>query len=119
MFNSFKPEIPFKNQLQEYPDVLNNLDIPFVSPQKARFIGARNIFSHPQLRITIFHIPQNKTMKLHNHPHMHVLTYILQGSMLAKIFNQHPKKSDLYLKTEKILSKGMQSTLDPNINNFH
>ena len=48
-------------------------------------------------------------MKLHNHPKMHVITYILQGSMQAKIFNKHSTEQELYTKTEIMLRKGEMS----------
>lgn len=40
-----------------------------------------NIFSEPRLRIGIFHIPKGVTMTLHDHPKMHVISCVLEGSM--------------------------------------
>lgn len=39
------------------------------------------LFNDPRLRLTIFHVPHGVTMKLHDHPKMHVISYILQGSI--------------------------------------
>lgn len=119
MYNTFNPKLTLAEQLPNYPGVLNNLDIPFAPPINSRSIGARNIFSHPELRLSIFHIPHKKTMKLHNHPKMHVLTYILHGNMLASLFNPHPLQPSLYTKNVKLLEKGAKHITDVCKDNFH
>lgn len=51
-------------------------------------------------------------MKLHDHPKMHVISYVLKGSMQASIFNKlaTPDASQLYGKEVKKITKGMVST---------
>lgn len=61
---------------------------------------------HPDLRISIFHVTKGSTMKLHDHPKMHVITSILQGSMQATLFNHHPHKPELFTRDIKVLKKG-------------
>lgn len=74
---------------------------------------------HPDLRISIFHVPQGSTMKLHDHPKMHVITSILQGSMQATLFNRHPQKHELFLKDIKKLNKGAIHLTEQKVDNFH
>lgn len=56
-------------------------------------IGIRNILLHRSLRITIYYLPQGKIMKLHDHPTMEVVNYVLKGSMQAKIYSHLTEKT--------------------------
>lgn len=50
-------------------------------------IGVRNILIQGPLRITIYHLPQGKIMKLHDHPQMEVVNYVIKGTMQANIYS--------------------------------
>lgn len=69
----------------------------------------------------MFKVPYGIKMKLHDHPKMHVITYILKGSMQASIFNKVKSTdgSNLYEKEIKKLSKGEISITESNVDNFH
>lgn len=44
-------------------------------------IGIRNILIQGPLRITIYYLPQGQIMKLHDHPQMEVVNYVIKGAM--------------------------------------
>jgi hypothetical protein len=48
-------------------------------------------------------------MKLHSHPKMNVLTYIIHGEMEALLFNHSTDKPQLFTKETVVLSKGMKN----------
>jgi len=50
-------------------------------------IGIRNIFEKGGLRITLYYMPKEEAMQLHNHPSMLVITYMLKGTLEAEIFS--------------------------------
>jgi hypothetical protein len=81
-------------------------------------MGIRTIYAHPHLRLTIYRVPQSTIMKLHDHPNMNVLSYIIEGSMLASIYNVNPV-TGLYKKSSKILEEKAITALNPSYNNFH
>lgn len=59
----------------------------------------------------MYRVPKGITMKLHDHPKMSVISYVLKGSMQASIFNKIvTTEGELYEKQVKKISKGMVST---------
>lgn len=55
-------------------------------------IGIRNILIHGPLRITIYYLPQGGIMRLHDHPQMEVVNYVIKGSMQANIYSHLKEK---------------------------
>lgn len=49
---------------------------------------------------------------------MHVLTYIIEGSILASIYNLNPE-TGLYQRSQVRLEENQMTSLNPSQNNFH
>ena len=49
-------------------------------------IAMGNIYFNHPLRISVYFLPKGETMKLHDHPNMEVVNYILKGKMQADVF---------------------------------
>jgi quercetin dioxygenase-like cupin family protein len=62
-------------------------------------IGIRNIFEKGGLRITLYYMPEGEIMKLHNHPSMLVITYILHGNLQAEMYT--PQGDNMTFSKEK------------------
>ena len=87
LVHSYDPHIPLKSQIDRI-GILDSVKIPIDTVKNtSQVIRVRNIFAHPLLRISIYHLPKGITMKLHDHPTMNVISYILKGSITAHIFN--------------------------------
>lgn len=56
-------------------------------------IGIRNIFEFDSMRMTIYYLPQGEVMKLHDHPRMQVISYVLRGKMEARIYSPLPDRT--------------------------
>jgi hypothetical protein len=52
-----------------------------------RGVGFRNILEKKGLRITIYLLPAGEIIKLHNHPAMLVVSYVVQGCLEAKLYS--------------------------------
>lgn len=56
------------------------------APLNKKSIGIRNIYEHPELRLTIYYLSKGSTMKLHDHNNMYVTSKILHGKMQASLY---------------------------------
>ena len=56
------------------------------------------------VRISLYYIPKGITMKIHDHPKMEVISYLVKGKMKASLFTH--KHDDIYSKTSAILGPG-------------
>ena len=85
---NFDPDTPLQqieeNQLTSHLNIFID-DLDFQSSGK---IGVRHLYQEPDLRLSVYCLPKGSKMKLHDHPTMKVLAYILEGSMEARIFNK-------------------------------
>lgn len=54
---------------------------------ETRGVGYRNILEKKGLRITIYMLPVGETIKLHNHPAMLVVSYVIQGRLEATLYS--------------------------------
>jgi hypothetical protein len=46
MYNNFNPKLSFRQQLENSPNVLKNLDVPFALQKAVKEIGVRTLFAH-------------------------------------------------------------------------
>ena len=83
-------------------------------PQK---VGIRTIYSHKNLRLSVYHLPKNLIMKMHDHPSMQVMTYVLAGNMKARTLT-HKKKNLFEQKIKDIGIKDIM-TIDGIEDNMH
>jgi hypothetical protein len=94
-----------------------------IVPEKleSRGIGYRNVLEKKGLRITIYFLPAGETIKLHNHPAMLVVSYVVQGRLEAKLYS--PTHSPgLYNKETSTLGGEAVSYIDglrTNTRNLH
>ncbi len=49
-------------------------------------VGICNILDEFPLRITVYYLPQGEVMKLHDHPRMEIINYLLKGKMKANLY---------------------------------
>lgn len=56
------------------------------------------------LRISLYYLPKGYTMKLHDHPKMEVISYLIKGKMKATLFSR--KHGDIYEKKTTFISPG-------------
>jgi len=59
-------------------------------------IAVRNLYSHDDLRLSVYCLPKGAVMPIHDHPSMFVLTYLLLGDMLMSSYTRVGK--DAYKK---------------------
>lgn len=95
--------------------VLDKIDVHQLQLDKkastiTKGVGICNIMDQYPLRITVYYLPQGEIMKLHDHPTMEVVSYLLQGKMQAQLYT--PIEQDIYTKRVATLTKGCCSFID-------
>ena len=50
-------------------------------------IGIRNIFKKGGLRISFYYLPKGEVMKMHDHPEMLVITFVIKGLISADVYS--------------------------------
>jgi hypothetical protein len=78
---------------------------------EARGIGYRNLLEKKGLRITLYFLPAGETIKLHNHPAMLVVSYVVEGQLQAKLYSPTGSPA-LYNKETSTLGRDTVSYID-------
>ena len=80
-------------------------------------VGIRTLFDFQDLRISLYYLPTDTVMKLHDHHNMQVISYILEGAMEAKLYT--PIDNGLYKKTIKNVQEKSFTLIQDNNNSLH
>ena len=73
-------------------------------------IGIWSLFDSYPLRISFYYVPLGWTVKLHDHPTMEVVNYLLKGKMQSDHFTHI--KNDVYSKRTQIFTPGSFGYID-------
>lgn len=80
-------------------------------------VGIRTLFDYEDLRISLYYLPIDTVMKLHDHHDMQVISYVLEGRMEAKLYT--PLEDGYYRKNVKTVEERSHSLIQDNNNNLH
>lgn len=63
------------------------------------------------LRMSIYYMPKGTKMPIHNHPQMMVVTYIIEGQVLANLYTA-TQQPEIYTKEEFLLKNQSLALID-------
>ncbi len=86
LMNKYTPTLPLESQVKalkvdEALRLMKFSEFKFNKSLPERGVGIRNLLLFNSLRMTLYYLPQGETMKLHDHPSMSVINFMLQGKM--------------------------------------
>lgn len=91
------------------PSILPQLDLTALRLDRhtshiQQGVGICNFYAEQALRVTAYYLPQGEIMKLHDHPQMEIISYMLRGKMQASVYTH--VEDNRYSKKTTVLSKG-------------
>jgi hypothetical protein len=88
LMNKYTPTLPLESQVKalkvdEALRLMKFSEFKFNKslPERGVGVGIRNLLLFNSLRMTLYYLPEGETMKLHDHPGMSVINFMLQGKM--------------------------------------
>lgn len=86
LMNKYTPTLPLESQVKalkvdEALRLMKFSEFKFNKSLPERGVGIRNLLLFNSLRMTLYYLPQGETMKLHDHPDMSVINFMMKGEM--------------------------------------
>lgn len=115
---SIKGGAPPKQRLLQLVDAISVTELGLdKTPLSSTSISFIPVFASPEIEINMFGIPRGLCLPTHDHPHMTVVSRVVQGSLLFTLFNP---KGQVFTRTTTMLTDTDPSVLaEPHANNVH